>query len=569
MKNVIIKFIKGEITSKASARPGENLLEICRQNGIFLEAACNGNGTCGKCRVQIVRGKAPAAEEERRFFSEKETALGYRLACRVKAAEDLEVCVQENEADRIQMPGLGITNDSAQDGRKDNTARSGMDCRDEAAQAGIGCRDDVAQTGMDCRKDDNAAQAEMDCVKYDIALDIGSTTLAAVLLQADGTVLAQASAVNSQRYYGADVISRIQASNESERRREELRSCICKDAARLFQTLLAGRTAVVSRIAIAGNTAMLHLLRGYSCAKLGRAPFEPVNLELECLAYETLFPEVSGCKNSRVYLLPGLSAFIGADITAGLYSSGFYKTQENELSLFLDLGTNGELAAGNRAGFVTASTAAGPAFEGGGLSCGCPGISGAISNVSYLYHRVRIQTIGQKKPCGICGTGALAAAAALLKEGLMDADGLLAPELFERGMLLAACEDGREIRLTQADIREIQMAKAAVRAGMETLLLRYQEQFGKPSQMPGSIYLAGGFGYYLSADTAAAVGLFPAEWTGKIVSCGNTSLKGAIAFLSDPSCAGVLEDIRRKNREIQLAEDKHFQEIYIQAMRFA
>lgn len=557
MKNVIIKFIKGEITSKASAGQGENLLEICRRNGIFLDADCNGNGTCGKCRVQVVRGNVPMAEEERRFFSEKEIALGYRLACRVKAAEDLEVRVQEHKAGGIQMPSLGIMNDSTQAVGKDETVQAGKGCREnETAQAGKGC------------KGNETAQADLDCAEYDIALDIGSTTLAAVLIQADGTILAQASAVNSQRYYGADIISRMQASNESEKKRKELQTCICEDAAKLFQTLLAGKTAGVFRIAIAGNTAMLHLLRGYSCEKLGRAPFEPVNLELECLEYEALFPEVSGCENSRVYLLPGLSAFIGADITAGLYSSGFFLTPENERSLFLDLGTNGELAAGNRAGFVTASTAAGPAFEGGGLSCGCPGICGAISNVSYLYHRVRIQTIGQKKPCGICGTGALAAAAALRQEGLMDADGLLAPELFERGMLLAACEDGREIRLTQADIREIQMAKAAVRAGMETLLLRYQEQFGKPAQIPDHIYLAGGFGYYLSADTAAAVGLFPAEWTGKIISCGNTSLKGAAAFLTEPACAGVLEDIRRKNREIQLAEDKHFQKIYIQAMRF-
>lgn len=540
---------------------GENLLKALRRNGILLEAACNGNGTCGKCGVQVLDEKAldkeildevldevldkeiPVTAEARSFFSQEELARGYRLACQIDVHRDLKIRILQaglTNMAQIQMPEYGIIE------HKENHARK-----------------------------DSCAQMAAERTEYGIAVDLGSTTVAAVLIKSDGTVAAQACGVNPQRRYGADVISRIQASNESRETKEALQSSVCACLAQLFQTLLEracshGQTApAVSRIAIAGNTVMLHLLRGYSCETLGQAPFEPVNLELECLAYEDLFPKVPGCQGSLVYLLPGLSAFVGADIAAGLCSSGFMQTPKQELAVFVDLGTNGELAVGNQAGFVTASTAAGPAFEGGRLSCGVPGIPGAISKVSYLYHRVRIQTIGQQKPCGICGTGAVEAAAALLQEGYLDKTGLLIPELFESGMILSTGADGSIIRLTQADIREIQMAKAAIRAGMEVLLLRCREQEKGPVQLPvGRIYLAGGFGYYLSVDTAVTIGLFPPEWKEKITLCGNTSLKGAAAFLTDDSYKDMLAGLFSKNREIRLADDAQFQELYIQEMQF-
>lgn len=515
-----------------TVQSGANLLDILRQQQAVLQADCNGRGICGKCRVRIVQGCAPATEEDRCFLTGQELAQGYRLACKVSIQDDLTVCVPDRSV-RIQTPEL-----------------------EQAA----------GQTNQKIR-------IKKESQSCSIAVDLGSTTLAAVLIDMEGNVLSQTSSVNSQKTYGADVLSRIQASNEG--KRDELQACICRDLEQMFQTLVSSQEIPVSvvGIAVAANTTMLHLLRGYSCEKLGQAPFEPVNLEPECLEYAELFRPVAGCGSSRVYLLPGMSAFIGADITAGLYSSGFWQTTEDEPAFFIDLGTNAELAYGSRDGFVTASAAAGPAFEGGRLSCGVPGIPGAISRVSYLYHRVRIQTIGQKKPCGICGTGAMEAAAALLKEGLMDTDGLLAPSLFRTGMVLAERPDGTSICLTQADIREIQMAKAAIWAGLSVLQKRYariykKEQYKEDQMQVHRIYLAGGFGYYLSADTAVAIGLFAPEWKDKVVLCANTSLKGAAAFLNDPSCAKELEQIRRKNTGIRLESDADFQKLYISQMQF-
>ncbi len=530
-------------TQTFTAEAGANLLDICRQQQIPVEAACNGRGICGKCRVQVIQGNVPAAEEERRVFTAQEIADGYRLACRVRVMSDLTVRLfSQQNAMEIQMP--------------EPAAGNSISKMPEAA----------------ARLKTHGRQL----TEYCIAVDLGSTTLAAVLIDQSGSILSQATAVNSQRAYGGDVISRIQASNEG--RKDELRRCICRDLEQMFCALVQKLEKMIkmqmmqikiSRIAIAGNTTMLHLLRGYSCERLGQAPFEPVNLQTECLPYRELFSDAAGCAQAAVYLLPGMSAFAGADITAGLYSSGFWQMPEDETAFFVDLGTNGELACGSRKGFVTSAAAAGPAFEGGRLSCGIPGIPGAVSKVSYLYHRVRIQTIGQKKPCGICGTGALEAVAALLGEGLLNKDGLLAPQLFEQGMVLACREDGSRICLTQADIREIQMAKAAIRAGIEILLLRYGQMLGQDAGPAVSrVYLAGGFGYYLSADTATAIGLFPPEWRDKIILCGNTSLKGAVLFLSDPSCAGGLVKICSKNTSIQLEDDPRFQEIYIQQMGF-
>lgn len=530
-----IQYSNNQATMQsAAAESGANLLEILREHQAAPEAACNGKGICGKCRVRIVQGHAPEAEEDRRFFTAQELAQGYRLACKVRIQDHLTVHVPDS-----RMEVQTLVSDSRMEGWTTGLAQAGN-------------RTEIR--GFD---------------EYDIAVDLGSTTLAAVLIDAAGNQLAQAAAVNSQRAYGADVISRMQASNEG--MLKQLQTCICRDLEQLFQTLVSSpkEPVQISRIAIAGNTTMLHLLRGYSCEQLGQAPFTPVNLELESLDYEELFAKVPGCSGSQVYLLPGMSAFIGADLTAGLYSSGFWQNGKEQPSFFIDLGTNGELAYGSRDGFVTASTAAGPAFEGGRLSCGVPGIPGAVCKVSYLYHRVRVQTIGQKKPCGICGTGAMEAAAALLQEGLMDADGLLAPELFSSGLLLARAEDGRQICLTQADIREIQMAKAAIRAGIEVIQKKYQKVRQEEALVQaGRIYLAGGFGYYLSADTAVSIGLFPPEWKDRIVLCGNTSLKGAAAFLTDPSCAPELEKLRRKNQSIRLESDPDFQDLYIQEMRF-
>ncbi len=545
-----IQCLSGEGRGKTiTAAAGENLLAVLREHQVLTEAPCSGKGICGTCRVQVIVPAVPVTSEDRRFFTEQELAAGYRLACGIRVQDHVTVRVPDSLGEIVSL---------------------GLESPDKQSEmALLGQESQPEGISLDLESPDKAGkmqQRETAAGLYDLAVDLGSTTLAAALLALDGTVIAQVSAANSQRAYGADVLSRIQASNEGYQK--QLQTCICRDLEQLFRKLAVkqGGPFQVRRIAVAGNTVMLHLLRGYSCKTLGQAPFQPVRLELECLRAKELFTEAPQVSDSMVYLLPGISAFVGADITAGLYSSGFRQLPSGQAAFFVDLGTNGELVFGSRDTLFTTSTAAGPAFEGGRLSCGVPGIPGAISKVSYYCRRVRIQTIGQKKPCGICGSGALEAVAALLKEGLMDADGLLAPQLFETGMELARREDGSRICLTQADIREIQMAKAAIRAGLEVLKKRYEEQYG-PAAVH-RVYLAGGFGNYLSADTAIAVGLFPPEWKERIVPAGNTSLKGAALFLTDPCCGEGMEEIRGRAQGVRLESDPDFYDLYVEQMRF-
>ena len=339
-------------TQTFTAEAGANLLDICRQQQIPVEAACNGRGICGKCRVQVIQGNVPAAEEERRVFTAQEIADGYRLACRVRVMSDLTVRLfSQQNAMKIQMPEPAAGNSISK--MPEPAAGSSF----SKVQGGASDVGPAVETEAAARLKTHGRQL----TEYCIAVDLGSTTLAAVLIDQSGSILSQATAVNSQRAYGGDVISRIQASNEG--RKDELRRCICRDLEQMFCALVQKQKQMqikISRIAIAGNTTMLHLLRGYSCERLGQAPFEPVNLQTECLPYRELFSDVAGCVQAAVYLLPGMSAFAGADITVGLYSSGFWQMPEDETAFFVDLGTNGELACGSRKGFVTSAAAAGP-----------------------------------------------------------------------------------------------------------------------------------------------------------------------------------------------------------------
>ena len=489
---------------------GTLLLDVCRENGISVSADCNGKGICGKCTVQVSSGVAEPAPEDFHFLTKAQLEEGVRLACRLRVQGDLTVFLKPGPMGQAAAPQLNAEGHSKLPGSR-------------------------------------------------IAVDLGSTTLAAALLDASGQILSTRTAENSQRIFGADVLSRIQAANAGHA--GHLQELIRRDLLQLFQLL--AEDAKIDRIAIAGNAAMLHLLRGYPCEGLARWPFVPYNLQEESLPFCEVF---GGAERCRVNLLPGFSAFVGADIAAGLYSSGFLNTPEDKMSVFVDLGTNGELAVGNRNHFFTASTAAGPAFEGGGISCGMPGVPGAISQVEFLYHRIRVRTIGQKKPRGICGTGALDAVAALRKEGLLDANGLLMPKYFQRGVELACGADGKPIMLTQEDVRQIQLAKAAVRAGIETLCSRYQQRH--PSARIDKVYVAGGFGHYLSAKTALAVGLFPGEWEDKLAICGNASLQGTIEYLSHPQASEEMNHMRGVQESISLAEDALFSEYYMEQMAF-
>ncbi|WP_343210076.1 ASKHA domain-containing protein [Anaerolentibacter hominis] len=390
------------------------------------------------------------------------------------------------------------------------------------------------------------------------AVDLGTTTVALELLGIKtGKIYASHAFVNPQRAYGADVISRIRAACEG--KAERLKDLIRREL-RQGLNKLAADTGInperIIKVAVAGNTVMEHIFLGLSCDGLGQYPFTPVTLN-ECNLEEDEVRRDFGL-TAEMVTLPGFSAFVGGDIAAGLLTCGFLDSEKP--SLFLDLGTNGEMALGDRNTLLLTSAAAGPAFEGGNISCGTGSIPGAICGVDIKDGIAVCATIGDKTACGLCGTGLVEAVSELRKNRILDETGLLKSEYFDMGYPLARGPGGG-IRLLQQDIREFQMAKAAVRAGMEVLLKKY----GCKWDDLGHIYVAGGFGFYLNMEKAAGTGLFPEEAVSKIRVMGNSALTGAALY----GCKDLKERIDKKKRiakEVVLANENDFQTLYLESM---
>lgn len=345
-----------------------------------------------------------------------------------------------------------------------------------------------------------------DCVA---AVDIGTTTIAMQLRRIqDGEVLDTFTCLNPQRNYGADVLSRIEAAERPEAA-EAMQKAV-KDALEQGIRQFRSKKTVLKRMVIAANTTMVHLLMGYDVSGLGHYPFKPQNLSA---VHTSLF-------DLDTLILPGASAFIGGDIVAGIHALGMQAREE--VTLLIDLGTNGEMVLGNKDRLIAAAAAAGPAFEGNG-EC--------------------------------YGTDLMALTAALLQEGLLDSTGLLAEPYFENGI------DVGGVHLTQQYIRQLQMAKSAVCTGIGILCRKYGL---KDSSAISRVWLAGGMGYYLDTESAAAIGLFPAELAERTKAVGNAALEGAFLYGREVQIAA---DIKAPAIEVfNLAEEPDFSEAYIDGM---
>lgn len=494
--------------------------DYIQSQGTALAMPCGGKGMCGKCRVRVVRGRLPVTPEDKRIFSEAQLAQGWRLACKAVTREAVEIVVPVQE----QQGFSALAAEAADEGAL-------------------------------------SLAADHD---YGLAVDIGTTTLAAALVDCtDGKILATATAVNSQRSFGADVVSRIGAACHG--KGKALQKAVRRDLTRLTKQLLKdhpGTAARCRQMAIAANTTMLHLLMGWPCDGLGDWPFHPVSLGGKTYrAQEVLGPQTV-LADATVTLLPGMSTYVGADITAGIWQCGL--ASSDDVSLFVDLGTNGEMVLGNKDQRFIASAPAGPALEGGKLTWGTGSVPGAICGVRIERGRAKVRTIDHAVPVGICGTGILEAMAGLVREGLVDATGKLVEPYFHKGFPLASTLDYQRITLSQQDIREIQMAKSAIRAGIESLI----ERSGISRQRVHQVFLAGGFGYYLDPQKAAVIGLLPADLAERTTAVGNTSLKGAIGLLTGAVTLEELQAIAAGAEEIVLGNDEAFQRLYIEYLNF-
>lgn len=507
---------RGAETKRILVKEGESLLDAFIRQEIYISAPCGGKGRCGKCGIQVLNGNTWISDEDKKIYSEEELDAGWRLSCCLYPTEELEVSVSQSDESLFEAVG-----------ETENTEESGTE---ESF--------------------------------YHVAVDIGTTTIAMSLIGGEsGKVFHTVTSVNSQRAYGADVISRIQASVDG--KKEVLKNSIQKDLQDSMDKLLK-ETGVsgedVGKIVIGGNTTMGHLLMGYDCDTLGVFPFTPVNIDFIKGTEGILGTDRFGKK--EVILLPGISTYVGGDIVSGMYAYDF--TEKEDVCMFIDLGTNGEMGIGNKEKILVTSTAAGPAFEGGNITWGMGSVPGAICSVKLEGTEAEVKTIRDEAPQGICGTGVVETAAELVREEIVDETGALDEDYFDDGFPLAKTPDGKEIVFTQKDVREIQLAKAAVRAGVETLLLRY----GIKKEEVSKVYLAGGFGYKLDTEKAIAIGMIPEEWADRIVAVGNSSLSGACKYLKDENGDKTIEKLVSISEEVNLSADKEFNEFYMNEMFF-
>ncbi|MCL2864674.1 MAG: ASKHA domain-containing protein [Lachnospiraceae bacterium] len=394
---------------------------------------------------------------------------------------------------------------------------------------------------------------------YGIAADIGTTTIAMQLIErTHGKPVELYTALNGQRIFGPDVISRIEASNNGDR--VLLQNLIHKDLAQGIMQLTKQGNIKPQKMILAANTTMVHLLMGYSCKNLGVSPFTPVNLKTIHTTNRDLCNEINF--DFPIMIYPGISAYVGGDITAGLYALGF-DTKE-KVSILIDFGTNGEIAIGNKERILVASTAIGPAFEGGNITHGCTGMPGAIHHVTIQNGKPILETIQNKPPIGICGTGAIEIIYELRKTHYLDKTGLLIADFFDDGYPITTSAKGKNIIFTQKDIREIQLAKSAVRAGIETLMRKYGINYDQVEHL----YIAGGFGFELNANKAVGMGLLPKECLAKIKTVGNSSLRGCVLGLSDKKKQSRLQHIVDISSELYLGNDATFNSLFMEYMYF-
>ena len=452
---------------------------------------CGGRGVCGKCAVELSGQVSAPNAAERR--------AGRRLSCQALLMGDALAVLPDDGG----MEQIALFSDAAARAVKPTAGRLGA------------------------------------------AVDIGTTTLACKLYDLrDGTCLSEAGRRNPQTAVAADVMGRVghamDGGLDTLRRQagEAVEGMLRESCARAGVSFEA-----LDALVVTGNTTMLYLLTGRDPRALSHAPF---------LA-DHLFDEETELFGRRTYLPPCMHAFVGADISCAVLAAG--QCDGDGISLLTDIGTNGEIALWKDGVLRVASTAAGPAFEGAGISCGCGSVRGAIDRVWLEGKEVRAHTIGEASAVGVCGSGLIDAIAAFLRRGDIEETGATEEERL-------ALRDG--VALMPKDIRAVQLAKAAIAAGMETLMRSAQTA---PEEI-GTLYIAGGFGSHLNVDSAATIGLIPDALAGSVRILGNAALAGAARLLLDTDAIARIRAICARATFVNLGGDPLFNELYVDHMFF-
>lgn len=524
---------------------GTTVLAAARLAGVMFESPCSGTGACGKCRVEVSDGRDPG---------------GVVLACRTEIKDDIRVRLTGVEQDRtIRVLTYGASRKIELDPLiwKDFIT----DRKTTLIYAGDRV---LGQEPGDTR--DNTCGA---------VIDIGTTTLVVSLVDLNtGREMAATSALNPQSLYAQDVLSRIRFASD-EPGLSTMHSTLIKELNRITGEAaeLAGISSLnIYEVVLSGNTCMLHLAANVNPYPLGQFPYKPQITGGNFLRAAELGLEVSPI--GIVYLPPVISAYVGADITSGILA--LQQELLHGCKLFVDIGTNGEILLGVNGRLIAASTAAGPAFEGMNITCGMRAGSGAIERFTVADDGgVTISIIGETEALGICGSGLLDVAGDLAEHGVIRKNGRLAdprsgdihPKLKERLLKLEGkpvFKIAGDVYLSQKDIRQVQLAKGAIRAGIEFLL----KHAGIMADDVEKVLIAGAFGYHLRAESLVNTGILPPGFVGKISFVGNTSKTGGQAFIVNKSSRRRMEELVNSIEVLELANFPGFERVYMQSMSF-
>lgn len=510
---------------------GVYLHEILQEEKDFA-MPCAGHGRCGKCKVWVTGTLSEPNEKERTYLTKQELERGIRLACQTKVLGSCTVSFVQTGTMEVVLQNETVLQEEMVLQKENRLQKK-------------------AVLSKDILKYTTYIEAENRMFKkLGAAVDIGTTTLAVSLYDANGFV-GQMGAGNPQVTFGADVISRMEQSLNG--KSEQLAKTVQRGIADLLKKICESHGRMVEDIdtlVVTGNTVMLYLLTKKNPYSLSRAPFQADWLAGEWIEARDL---ELGCPHAKVYLPCCISAFIGADITMALLYTNICR--DNKKRLLVDIGTNGEVALWTGEKLLCCSTAAGPAFEGTGLTMGMTASTGAISKVFFKNDIFQVQVIGNVEPIGICGSGVIDAVSCLLTSEMMDETGYLEDE----EMILAGT-----VKLTQEDIRKIQLAKSAICAGIETVL----QQEGLCVDDLDELLIAGGFGSKIDLEHAMHIGLFPQMDVRKIKVCGNASLAGAERLLHNHALLEKQQEIIQNSQSFELATNAFFQERYIEGMLF-
>jgi uncharacterized 2Fe-2S/4Fe-4S cluster protein (DUF4445 family) len=479
---------------------GDSLLDVLTKHGYDINAVCGGNGSCFKCKVRVLYPYHKPSERELTAFTAEEIDAGIRLACDIKPVEDTGIELLSNG--KMEVLQTSVQNEGR--ANTDGTVR--------------------------------------------VVIDIGTTTLVAALIDENACVIGTVGEKNKQAAFGADVIARVKyVANGG---LKELQGVVTGQINSMLRNLIdTYKIRAIEDITVCANTAMLHLFFGRDCSGLGFYPYTADFLGSQSANGIELGVGV----NVPVRSLPCIASFAGADLTAGIVSE-FKETEK--YALLIDLGTNAEVALFNNQKIFVSSAAAGPAFEGASIKQGMGAVPGAICSYELVNGNSRVKTINNKVPAGICGSGLIDIVAELLKNNLIEDTGLL--------LTGKSYELSEEVSIYAEDIRELQLAKAAIAAAIDMLIV----SAGLEADDIERVLISGGFGSFINPGNAALIGLFPAELRKKTAAVGNSSLAGGILCAAFPEKMALAEKIAASTEYVDLTSSVEFSQRYVEHMMF-